>query len=78
MAWTGIAGAGRRGQVWASNGGGAAGVPVAVGEAGGGLASVAERGEDHREICTKSADAAARWERSVAEHASVNAYNKAL
>jgi hypothetical protein len=31
------------------DGGGAAWVHVAVGEAGGGLASVAERGEDHRE-----------------------------
>jgi hypothetical protein len=49
MAWTSIAGAGRRGQLGASDGGRAAWVPVVVGEASGGLASVAERGEDHRE-----------------------------
>lgn len=73
MAWTGIAGAGRRGQVGASDGGGAAGVPVAVGETGGGLARVAERGEDHgracvgacgREICGRgSAVGAVGWQR---------------
>jgi hypothetical protein len=37
------------GVVGASDGGGAAGVPVAVGEAGGGLASVAERAPPPRE-----------------------------
>jgi hypothetical protein len=59
MAWGGLRasrrgrerGRGDGGVVGASDGGGAAGVPVTVGEAGGGLASVAERGASTARAC---------------------------
>jgi hypothetical protein len=67
---SGARGRGDGGVVGASEGGGAAGVPVAVGEAGGGLASVVERGASTARACRDRASgrdpcaASARSERA--------------